>query len=255
MPRRTAALKGIRDRDRVQALVRGLEVLGYLNRVGIASNTLVAKRFHLKVSTAHRILMVLTRMGILRHDVRGHQFMLASSVRTLSTGFRESRFVDDVALPRMQAWSRRHGIRLLLVAEDDGELVVRASTATHWPLARELPVAGNVLTELGCSEAAILRQYSARNRKPRSATGTDALLRRQVAVRTTGPDRERQIGVLLLTKDGFRGCLSIRCSMDIARTPKTVRHWAAELRTLSANIVAAQDWGSNSAANHSEAAT
>jgi hypothetical protein len=180
-------------------------------------------------------------MGMLRHDLRGHQFMLASSVRTLSAGFRESRFVDEVALPRMQAWTRRHGIRLLLVAEVNDTLTVLANTSAHWPLTRELPIAGNMLAETGSCEAAILHRSRVPTGKLGKSTPPRPALRRRVVVRTISADREKQIGVLILTKDGFRGSLSIRCSTDIIGSPKEVRHWTAELRILASNIVAEHD--------------
>jgi DNA-binding IclR family transcriptional regulator len=230
---------GARDRETVDALLRGLEVLRYLNRIGIATNTLVAKRFDLKVSTAHRMLMVLARMGMLRHDARGHQFMLASNVRRLSAGFRESGFVDNVALPRMRAWTRRHGMRLLLVSEDNDNLIIRASTAANWPLTRELPVAGNVLAAAGSSEAEIFRQTRASAKKTSAHAGKRPHPRRRAVVRTMGA--EIQISVMIRTKEGFRGSLSIRCSTDVVRSPNDARHWAAELKKLAASITAASN--------------
>jgi hypothetical protein len=222
-------------------------VLRYLNQVGISNNTSVAKRLDIKVSTAHRILMVLVRMGMLRHDPRGHQFILASHVRSLSAGFRDSPFVDEVATPRMQTWTRKHGMRLMLVAEQNDSLVVLASTFANWPLNRELPVSGNKLSEVGCCEAAILRPARARRPSPNTGSPSSSGVLRRVVVRTIAD--ETQIGVMLATMDGFRGSLSIRCPSELVRGPKAVRHLVGELRTLADSIVAASDGRSDAESN------
>ncbi len=191
---------------------------------------MLARKLGLKHSTAHRILMVLTDMGLLRYDGLGHQFVLAGAVRELAAGFHDSTFVDEVALPRMRAWTRRHGLPLILVTESGGVLTVRASTDLRLPLNDERYLAGSVLRARGSSEARIL-----------GSTGRETHTRAVHAIRRRVRQGEIQLSVPLMTRDESRACLSIRCSLDLMRPRGSARKWAAALTLLAADIAAAAD--------------
>jgi DNA-binding IclR family transcriptional regulator len=234
-PRRARRAPG-KGRERLQALSRGLRALALLNRTGVATNVAVAKRLALKYSTAHRVLMVLTDMGLLHHDPLGHQFFVASGVRSLAAGVRDAAFVDAVALPRMRAWTRRHGLPVLLVTQVDGTLTVRASTDTHWPATGEKLVAGSRIAVRGSREALVLGAFAAAG--PRSA--------RELAVRRQGyawavqkAQGEVHVSVPVMSATGLVACLSIRCPLRLAGRGNTPPAFVSSLRRLAADLVGA----------------
>jgi len=210
-------------REHLQALTRGLDALALMNRVGVGTNGMLAKELGLKHSTAHRILMVLTDLGLLRHDPLGHQFVLASGVRKLGADLREPALIDAVAVPRMQAWTRRHGLPLLLVTEDDGVLSVRASTDAHWPLAAARIVPGSILPAEDSGEAEIFRA------QPRATP----------AVRTRTRAGETQLSAPVMVGGVVVACLSLRGPSGSSAAPAFARRWSKPLGTLAADIAAA----------------
>jgi DNA-binding IclR family transcriptional regulator len=218
------------DRENLQALTRGVQALALMNRVGATTNGGLAKLLGLKHSTAHRVLMVLTDMGFLRHDPLGHQFVLAGAVRELAAGFRDLPFIDEIALPRMQAWTRREGFPVLLVTEAAGRLTIRAATDAHWPASAQRYVTGNELPARDSSEAAVLSDLG---------RGSAAVLRQGYARRAFVQKREMHVSVPLIGAQGFVACLSIRCASSLLRTRGSVRRAAESLGGLAAEIVAA----------------
>jgi DNA-binding IclR family transcriptional regulator len=179
--------------------------------------------------------MVLTDLGLLRHDPLGHQFVLARAVRELAAGFRDSEFIDQVASPRMRAWTRRHGLPLILVTESDGVLAVRASTDARLPRSGQRYLTGNLLPARGSSEARILRSLRA---DPR-AGGARARGRAVHAVRRLAQQGEIHLSAPLIAPDGLHACLSIRCSLDHMQTRGSRRKWVAALTELAAELSAA----------------
>ena len=227
---------GNRGREHLQALTRGLQALAHMNRVGVATNGALAKRLGLKYSTAHRILMVLADQGLVRHDKLGRQFVLAGGVRELSAAFHDTPFVDDFALPRMRAWTRRHGLPLLLVTANGGALTVRASTDAHWPVAGERYVAGNLLPALGSSEAAIFSAFGAEAGRGGSRT----VRRLGYARRLAGKQGELHISVPVMAAEGLIACLSIRCSRGVIEQRGSLRRWVELLQKLATDLAAGQ---------------
>jgi DNA-binding IclR family transcriptional regulator len=206
-----------------------------MNRVGVSTNVALARRLDLKYSTAHRILMVLTDMGLVRHDKLGHQFVLAGGVRELAAGLRDTPFVEH-ALPRMRSWTRRHGLPLLLVTEDAGSLIVRGSTDAHWPVAGERCVAGSVLPARGSSEALIYAAFGCRA----DDRATSRTVRRQgYAKRSIGPRTEVHVSVPVISGEELVACLSLRCPVAILEARSAVPRWAQRLHQLATDIAAA----------------
>jgi DNA-binding IclR family transcriptional regulator len=231
--RRGPSRTRIGEREHLQALTRGLQALAQMNRVGITTNAALAKRIGLKYSTAHRILMVLADAGLVRHDALGHQFVVASGVRELSAGFCDTPFVDEVALPRMRGWTRRHGLPLLLVTDSGGMLTVRASTDAHWPVSGERHVAGRVLTARGSGEAAIFAAFGT----PQAGTAAARALRKQgFSRRMLSRQGEVHVSVPVISTGGLIACLSIRSPIELMQQRGSVRRWATALRQLATEI-------------------
>jgi DNA-binding IclR family transcriptional regulator len=191
-----------------------------MNRVGAASNGLIAKRLGLKHSTAHRILMVLADLGYLRHDPLGHQFVLSGRVREFDRALPETPPAGARALPKMSAWTRRHGLPLHLATAEDGVLTVCAATDAHWPLATERLVAGSRLPGGESSEARVLRAFA----RGAPGPGTRAL------------DGEFHLSVPVIAAGALIGCLSLRCPESAARARGAVARWSKSLAALAADL-------------------
>jgi DNA-binding IclR family transcriptional regulator len=191
-----------------------------MNRVGAASNGLIATRLGLKHSTAHRILMVLTDLGFLRHDPLGHQFVLSGRVLEFARAVPDAPVAGAHALARMRAWTRRHGLPLHLATEADGVLTVRAATGAHWPLARERLVAGSRLPAGDSSERRVLRAF---------AQGAPGPCSRVL-------DGEFHLSVPVIAEGALAGCLSLRCPESAARARGAVARWSKSLTALAADL-------------------
>jgi DNA-binding IclR family transcriptional regulator len=202
--KRKAAATGGGEREHLQALTRGLQAIAHMNRVGVSTNGALAKRLGLKYSTAHRMLMVLTDLGLTQHDPICHQFALAGGVAGLAAGYRDLPVIDDIALPRMRAWTQRHGLPLLLVTEAPRGLAVRAATDGQRPIFAERCITGSVIPARGTSEAAALKAFGGAP----APTLTLRVVRRQgFAKRILKPQGEIHISVPVELPQGLLACL------------------------------------------------
>jgi DNA-binding IclR family transcriptional regulator len=233
--RKSPAARG-EEREHLQALTRGLRTIAHMNRVGVSTNGALAKRLGLKYSTAHRMLMVLTDLGLTQHDPICHQFTLAGGVRELAAGFNDVPLIDDIALPKMCAWTQRYGLPLLLVTESPGGMVVRAATDGQRPIFAERCITGSLIPTRSSCEAAVLKAFASAV----PATAALRVVRRQgFAKRILKQQGEIHISVPLELRLGLRASLSIRCSLSIMEKPSCVERWAALLRQLAEEVATA----------------
>lgn len=115
-------------RESLKALGRGLDVLAELNRSGHASTAALARALDLKRPTTHRILRVLSEMGLVRLDSASGLYSLTRGVLDLSRGLREEPWISTRVEPRLWQWTRAHGWPLLFCAPLAGVLTIRVST-------------------------------------------------------------------------------------------------------------------------------
>lgn len=225
------------SREHLQALTRGLRAVAYLNRVGVCTNGAMAKRLGLKYSTAHRMLMVLTDLGLAQHDPICHQFALSRGVRQLAAGFHDLPFIDQVIQPRMRDWTRRFGPPLLLVTSSPDGLLVRAATDGQRSPATERYVAGMVLPLRNSSEIAAIDAFRTPASDNAAARG---VRRRGFAKRVLQQQDEIHISAPLnLTADTV-AALSIRCSRSVIGENDSGQRWADALVEFAAQLLAAR---------------
>lgn len=93
------------DYKDVRSLSRGLAILQALNRApgGIASTTDLAEATSVHRTTVKRILETLCANGFVRRGEKSGQYYLTFAVRSLSEGFVDDDWVEQVALPLMRA--------------------------------------------------------------------------------------------------------------------------------------------------------
>ena len=93
------------DYKDVRSLSRGLAILQALNRApgGIATTTALAEATGVHRTTVKRILETLRADGFVRRGEKDGQYYLTFAVRSLSEGFVDDDWVEQVALPLMRA--------------------------------------------------------------------------------------------------------------------------------------------------------
>lgn len=233
--------------ERLQSLERGLRVLGYLNRVGSAKSSQVARSLKLTRSTAHRMLSVLEDLGLLRSDAGSGHFHLAAGVLALSGGFRDELWISVTAEPLMREWSRIHHWPLLLVTPLNGVLTVRVSTDHESPISIDRFVPGSIMPIEGSTAGALLRAFSDLPEGVESpeAAPTDAVdlpaittvRRRGYVASPTACYAGARISVPLLAQEHFLGVLTMRCVPDCLAPRRTLERWVVSLKTLGAQII------------------
>ena len=94
-----------RDYKDVRSLARGLSVLRALNRApgGQASTTALAQACGVHRTTVKRLLETLRAEGFVRRAEKEGHYYLTFEVRSLSEGFEDEAWVEQVALPLMRA--------------------------------------------------------------------------------------------------------------------------------------------------------
>jgi DNA-binding IclR family transcriptional regulator len=223
------------SRERLQALERGLEALSLLNRFGAGTSTQVAKALGLKRSTAHRILGVLVKLGLLRHDAFNHQYILCERVSELSSGYHDDPWVTACAVP------------LILTTPLAGRLVVRASTDYESPMSVDrfhggqvIPVEGSTAGMLYLAFAGesppplILRRKGPRDELEWAAPEELARIRASGYVaRPTACFTGARISVPLSLERPFIGCITMRCRAENIELISEVDAWVASLRRVA----------------------
>jgi IclR family mhp operon transcriptional activator len=244
------------SRERLQALERGLDALSFLNRYGAGTSTQVAKALQLKRSTAHRILAVLVNLGLLRHDVLNHQYILCGRVGELSSGFRDDEWVLSAAIPAMKAWTREHYWPLVLTTPLAGKLVVRASTDYESPISVDRFHCGQIIPVSGSTAGLIFLAYSTQaedaapplheplhqktpmNDIPPSTEPEDFARIRTAGyvARPTACFTGGRISVPLRTQPPFVGAITMRARAENIEVMSELHGWVASLKQLAARI-------------------
>ena len=107
MPLPSSSLRPPVDRDYkdVRSLARGIAVLRALNRApgGTASTTVLAQACGVHRTTVKRLLETLRAEGLVRRAEKDGHYYLTFEVRSLSEGFEDEAWVEQVALPLMRA--------------------------------------------------------------------------------------------------------------------------------------------------------
>ncbi|PUE50564.1 hypothetical protein B9Z47_02075 [Limnohabitans sp. 2KL-1] len=113
----------------VRGLSRGLELIRALNRMpgGFGSTSELARVCRIHRTTAKRILETLRVEGLVRVGKEG-QYFLHEGVRQLSDGFRDERWVHEVASPLMKSAVRDLLWPSDLATLEAGWMIVREST-------------------------------------------------------------------------------------------------------------------------------
>lgn len=132
MPLHPSTLRPPSDNDYkdVRSLARGLAVLRALNRAsgGMASTTELAQACDVHRTTVKRLLETMRAEGLVRRGEKDGQYYLTFEVRSLSEGFEDEAWVEQVAMPMMRAAVPELLWPCDLGMVEGGFMVVREST-------------------------------------------------------------------------------------------------------------------------------
>lgn len=129
------------DRKTSQTFSRGLAVLGELNARNGSTAGQLARQLDLNEVIVRRLLDTLVQDGYAQKSQRSGQYWLQPHVNLLSSGYREDRWIVEVAQPAMDRLGRSVVWPVSLVTPSGFELVVRTNTDEHSPLTmRKTPI-------------------------------------------------------------------------------------------------------------------
>ena len=129
------------DRNVAQTFARGLSVLKLLNEYNGSTARQVAQRAGLNEVIARRLLDTLLGQGFVQKNPRTGQYWLQPQISALSSGFREDRWITEIAEPVMSRLGRQVVWPVSLVVPNGPTLVVRTNTDEYSPLTiRKTPI-------------------------------------------------------------------------------------------------------------------
>lgn len=187
-------------RESLKALGRGMDVLTELNRSGHATTAALARALNLKRPTTHRILGVLSEMGLVRLDAASGIYSLAEGVLDLSRGLREEPWISRRVAPRLWQWTRAYGWPLLFCTPLAGVLTIRVSTHHDGSLGIERFLRGRPFPDLD------------------------------------SPGVPGSLSVTLRVPEGSAGQLTMLCCPEILDPAESRIHWMQQLNRLAAEI-------------------
>lgn len=148
MPTKKQSTDSVRP---IRALMRGLDSLQQLNRHNGATVTDIAKAVGLPRTTAYRVLETLCVSGYAVRDLSDDRYRLTTKVRSLSDGYDDESWVQEIAKPMLNKLADDVVWPLALSTLSGMSMLVRETTDRDSPLALERYSAGLRVPVLGSS--------------------------------------------------------------------------------------------------------
>lgn len=128
--------------ENIRTLVRGLEVLKHLNRMGPGTGQSISAALSLSRPTTYRILGTFERCGLVSRD-EGGVYRLARGVKGLSRGFTNESWALWIATPILYELQEKILWPTDLAVLEDGEMVIRETTHGVSPYSIETGMVGS----------------------------------------------------------------------------------------------------------------
>ena len=129
------------DRHVAQTFARGLSVLRHLNEHNGSTARHLAQRAGLNEVVTRRLLDTLLSQGFVQKNPQTGQYWLQPQISALSSGFREDRWITEIAEPAMKRLGRQVVWPASLVTPSGLTLTVRTNTDEYSPLTiRKTPI-------------------------------------------------------------------------------------------------------------------
>lgn len=139
----------------IRALMRGLDSLQQLNRHNGATVTDIAKAVGLPRTTAYRVLETLCVAGYALRDPSDDRYRLTTKVRSLSEGYDDESWVQEIAKPMLNKLANEVVWPLAISTLSGMSMLVRETTDRDSPLALERYSAGLRVPVLGSSSGRV----------------------------------------------------------------------------------------------------
>jgi IclR family mhp operon transcriptional activator len=233
--------------DFLLSLDRGLAVLAHVTRNRGLCITDIADDLAIPRSTVRRILGVLMQEGYV-HAVpyggrQGNRYYALPRVSDLAAGFRDQEWIDTIAAPLMQRWTRQHKWPLMLSTPlAGGRIMVRAVTDGESRMSRDVLTPGYThpaeLTSAGLLMRALLPgDPNHHSEASDPVVASDKHVRAQGYVhRHDSRWYEGRLAVPIMAQDLLVACITMRY-LRHALTPDRVRSvYLRSLQTLVREI-------------------
>lgn len=152
MPTKKQSVDSVRP---IRALMRGLDALQQLNRHNGATVTDIAKAVGLPRTTAYRVLETLCVAGYGVRDISDDRYRLTTKVRSLSDGYDDESWVQEIAKPMLNDLAGEVVWPLAISTLSGTSMLVRETTDRDSPLALERYSAGLRVPVLGSSSGRV----------------------------------------------------------------------------------------------------
>ena len=152
MPTKKMSMDSVRP---IRALMRGLDALQQLNRHNGATVTDIAKAVGLPRTTAYRVLETLCVAGYAIRDPSDDRYRLTTKVRSLSDGYDDESWVQEIAKPMLNKLANDVVWPLAISTLSGTSMLVRETTDRDSPLALERYSAGLRVPILGSSSGRV----------------------------------------------------------------------------------------------------
>ena len=139
MPTKKLSTDSVRP---IRALMRGLDTLQQLNRQNGATVTNIAKAVGLPRTTAYRVLETLCVAGYAIRDLSDERYRLTTKVRSLSDGYDDESWVQEIAKPLLNKLANDVVWPLAISTLSGTSMLVRETTDRDSPLALKRYSAG-----------------------------------------------------------------------------------------------------------------
>ena len=178
----------------INALVRGLDLLAEINRLGIATVGDLHECSGISKSTIVRNLETLEHTGFVARDTRREGYVVTAKVLSLSAGFNHGQRLIELATPILNEFRTTMPWPSDLAVFDGEAMVILETSRNPGTLALNRPVG----TRLSITDSALGRAYLANT----DAKERDAILDKVFADSKTGKqDRSKLLSELQFYKD------------------------------------------------------
>jgi IclR family transcriptional regulator, mhp operon transcriptional activator len=125
------------SRQEIKSLKKALRALTFLNELGDATVTDVARAVGIPRTTAHRVLTTLASEGYVEKQSPSDYYRLTSRVTKLASGFQTEMLLLELAKPLVAEAGKELGWPLAITMPRDGEMFIRLATDHECPRALE----------------------------------------------------------------------------------------------------------------------
>ena len=144
----------------VRSLIRGLEIIETLNKLGSASISEISLITNLPRGTVYRMLETLVDADYLTKNKNDNRYRLLSKIKTLSDGFTDSDWIFSIAKPLIEKLCKELIWPISIATCNGREMILRETTDANSPLALKKISGGFRVPILGSAAGRVFLAYT-----------------------------------------------------------------------------------------------